>query len=85
MKPGGFIGGDDFAPSVWGHSDRYEPTLVFPLAVYFAEAVGAPICALPFDQFLIQRPNTNGLAHGFVFIDPEGRYGDTSIGGQLRR
>src|SRR5690606_33072558 len=51
IKPGGFIGGDDFCPSIWQHSKTFEPTFVFPFAVYFAEAVGAKIYVLPFNQF----------------------------------
>src|SRR5206468_4924808 len=43
VSPNGFIGGDDFTPSMWEHKTSFEPTLVFPFAVYFAEAVGATI------------------------------------------
>jgi hypothetical protein len=51
VRSGGFLGGDDFTRSVWEHNTRFEPTLVFPFAVYFAEAVGATIYALPYSQF----------------------------------
>ena len=61
VKLDGFIGGDDFSPSIWQHSLRYEPTLVFPFAVYFAEAVGATIYALPFNQFLLQKSSDKGF------------------------
>lgn len=64
VKPGGFLGGDDFTRSVWQHDERYEPTMVCPLAVYFAEAVNCPIYALPHQQFLI----VNDPAAGFDFI-----------------
>ena len=59
----------------------YEPTLVFPYAVHFAEAVGAPIYALPHRQFLIhKRPD-----RGFAFVDLTGRYGSVDIKSQLVR
>jgi Methyltransferase domain len=75
VRDGGWIGGDDFARSIWQHDARYEPTLVFPYAVYFAEAVDAPIYALPHNQFLIEkRP-------GHRFVDLAGGY----EGVELRR
>lgn len=43
IRDGGWIGGDDFSATIWQHSSEFEPTLVFPFAVYFAEAVGADI------------------------------------------
>jgi hypothetical protein len=51
VRVGGFIGGDDFSRTIWSHRTTFEPTLVFPFAVYFAEAVGATIYALPNIQF----------------------------------
>jgi Methyltransferase domain len=74
IRPGGLLGGDDFCPTIWQHSKEFEPTLVFPLAVYFAEAVGAPITALPNNQFLIQK-----LDIGFAFHDPTGDYMDLTL------
>ena len=71
LRDGGWIGGDDFKPSIWQHTDEYEPTLVFPFAVHFAESVGVRIYALPHNQFLIhKRPD-----QGFSFVDLTGRYG----------
>ncbi len=78
MKAGGFIGGDDFAKTIWQHATQFEPTLVFPYAVYFAEAVGAPIYALPHRQFLIEK---NG--GGFRFEDLVGSYPDRSLRHQM--
>jgi hypothetical protein len=75
VRPGGWIGGDDFTPSIWQHGDAYEPTLVFPLAVHFAEAVGARIYALPHRQFLIEKTADSDHA----FTDLTGRYGDTGL------
>lgn len=55
IRAGGSIGGDDFFPSIWQHGRGYEPTLVFPYAVHFAEAVDGPIAVLPHGQFLIEK------------------------------
>ena len=79
VRPGGWIGGDDFTPSIWQHGDEYEPTLVFPLAVHFAEAVGARIYGLPHKQFLIEKTADGDHA----FTDLTGRYGDTGLRRQL--
>jgi hypothetical protein len=78
VRPEGFIGGDDFCPSVWQHHETFEPTLVYPFAVYFAEAMDAPIYALPHDQFLIQKVET-----GFAFVDKTGSYQDPTLRGAL--
>ena len=75
IKQGGFVGGDDFGPSIWQHNTSYEPTMVFPFAVYFAESVGAKIYALLFNQFLISKENS-----GFEFIDlTGGKYQETGL------
>jgi hypothetical protein len=68
VRAGGWLGGDDFCRSVWQHGPDYEPTLVFPVAVHVAEAHGARIFALPFRQFLIEKP-TDDAAHGFRLVD----------------
>lgn len=75
VRPGGFIGGDDFNADPWLHGVRYDPTLVFPYAVFFAEAMDLPIAALPHDQFIIW--NTAG--QGFSFTDLTGKYADRSL------
>jgi Methyltransferase domain len=75
IRPGGWLAGDDFCRSIWQHSPDYEPTLVFPYAVYFAEAVGARVFALPFNQFLIEK-NPEGR---YEFVDLTGRYGETGV------
>jgi Methyltransferase domain len=81
VRLGGWIGGDDFSPSIWQHSAAYEPSMVFPFAVHFAEAVAAPIFALPHDQFLIEKRAESR----FELHDPSGEYADLSLVGQLRR
>ena len=65
VRPQGWIGGDDFARWIWQHGQSFEPTMVFPFAVYFAEAVGCPVYALPFGQFLIEK----APQRGFSFTD----------------
>ncbi|MSR47375.1 MAG: class I SAM-dependent methyltransferase [Planctomycetes bacterium] len=80
VKPGGFIGGDDLWPTIWQHEARFEPTLVFPFVLHFAEAMGARLFALPHAQFLLQKNLVNpGSARGFTFTDLTGRYGDPSL------
>lgn len=79
VRAGGYIGGDDFTPSMWQHKTRFEPTLVFPYAVYFAEAVGATIYALPYWQFCLQKTDQRN----FKFIDLTGQYGDLQLRSQL--
>ncbi|KHK93271.1 hypothetical protein LK12_02880 [Novosphingobium malaysiense] len=78
IREGGAVGGDDFSPTIWQHKRKYEPTMVFPFAVHFAEGVGRPITALPNKQFLLENSGS------FHFSDPSGQYADTEIGTQLR-
>jgi hypothetical protein len=75
IKEGGFIGGDDFAVDPWQHSARFEPTLVCPFSVYFAEAMDLPIVGLPFDQFLMQKRSDAR----FSFTDSTGKYSNLSL------
>ena len=79
VKLGGYIGGDDFTPNMWQHKTRFEPTLVCPFAVYFAEAVGAEIYALPYSQFCLRKTEQKN----FKFIDLTGQYGDLQLRSQL--
>ena len=79
VRQGGLLGGDDFTASVWEHNTSFEPTLVFPFAVYFAEAVGATIYALPCSQFCLEK-NTDSQ---FRFVDLTATYGDVSLRSQF--
>jgi predicted O-methyltransferase YrrM len=79
LKPGGLLAGDDFISSIFQHGEKFEPTLVFPFAVYFAEAVGCPIWGLPNNQFLIVKDE----AAGFEFTDLTGKYEDTALRSQI--
>ncbi len=79
VRTGGFLGGDDFTRSVWQHGAAFEPTLVFPYAVYFAEAVGATIYALPYSQFCLQK----GDGSQFAFVDLTGEYDDLGLRNQF--
>lgn len=81
VRNGGFIGGDDFSRTIWQHSPNYEPTLIFPFALYFAEAMSLKIYSLPHDQFLISKHENSA----FEFVDLAGNYGDTSLKSQILR
>jgi hypothetical protein len=76
VKEKGFIVGDDFLPTIWQHSQKFEPTMVFPFAVYFAEAVNAKIYALPYGQFVIFKQKETE----FEFIDlSNGKYSNLEL------
>jgi hypothetical protein len=79
LRVGGFLTGDDFTRSIWEHKTAFEPTLVFPFAVYFAEAVGATIFSLPHSQFCLQKT----AERSFSFVDLTGEYGDTTLRNQV--
>ena len=79
VRVGGFLCGDDFTRSVWEHQTSFEPTLVFPFAVNFAEAVGATIFALPYSQFCIHKT----ARQQFSFIDLTGHYDDLGLRNQF--
>lgn len=75
IKDDGFIAGDDFCPSIWQHSNDFEPTLIFPFVLYFAEAMNVKIYALPFNQFLISKKDK-----GYEFINWSGKnYNDINL------
>ena len=75
VNEGGLIGGDDFTDTPWQHDMQYEPTLVCPFSIYFAEAMDLPIAALPFGQFVLQK----STASSFTFIDTTGNYSNISL------
>ena len=78
IRSGGFVGGDDLlSRSVWQNPTSFEPTLVYPYTLYFAEAVGARLYALPYLQFLMV---TNSA---FEFIDLTDSYSDTVLRAQF--
>jgi hypothetical protein len=79
VKEGGFVAGDDFCRTIFQHRAGFEPTLVFPYAVYFAEAVGARIYALPFKQFVMQKASVGEHA----FVDLAGGYERTTLDEQI--
>lgn len=80
VRDGGWIGGDDFSPSIWQHERTFEPTLVFPFAVYFAEAVGSRIYGLPYHQFLIAKRHDDA----FEFVDLTGFYRHRDLLSQMK-
>jgi len=80
LRPGGWIGGDDFRRSIWQHGPAFEPTLVFPVAVHVAEAMGVPVYALPHRQFLI----VDAPQDGHAFVDLAGGYDRLALGDHVR-
>lgn len=82
IRPGGVLAGDDFVASAWQHESTFEPTLVFPFAVYFAEATGSVIYGLPFNQFAIVV--NDGKESAFEFRDLTGTYRSTTLLDALR-
>jgi hypothetical protein len=76
VRDGGLIGGDDFLHSAWQHNNQYEPTLVFPQALYFAEATGSVIYGLPHNQFALLVDRSRDA---FEFRDLTGMYSAHSV------
>ena len=64
VKDDGYIGGHDFKAIAWKNKVDIEPYLVFPFAIYFAEAMGVKIYGLPSNEFLIAKEQK-----GFEFVD----------------
>jgi hypothetical protein len=83
MAPGAWIGGDDFVPHVWQHGKEFEPTFVFPCAVYFAEALSTQIFAVGSEQFLMRAPPGDPDADPGLQLDRSGRYSSTTVGSAL--
>lgn len=76
----GFVAGDDFTPTIWQHSNRFEPSLIFPFAKYFAEALNKSIYGLPFNQFVISKSSNK-----YEFFDlNQGQYKNDSLLEQLQ-
>lgn len=75
ISENGYVAGDDFCSSIWQHTKEFEPTLIFPFAIYFAEAMNVKIFALPFNQFLICK----GIK-GYEFINlTDGKYKNVNL------
>ena len=79
VREGGWIAGDDFSQTIWQHHTHFEPTLVFPFALYFAEAMDVSVYGLPYNQFLIEK--TSGST--YTFLDFTGSYKSISLASQL--
>lgn len=79
VRHGGIILGDDFCQNIWQHPRNFEPTFVFPFAVYFAEIKNIPVFGLPYEQFLIH----NSPESGFSFHDLTGLYHAMDVRAQL--
>ena len=79
-KNTGYVAGDDFTPTIWQHSDSFEPSLIFPFTKYFAEGLNKIIYGLPFNQFLI-----NKTSDQYKFIDlSNGQYKNDNLLSQLK-
>jgi hypothetical protein len=76
VRNGGVLCGDDFTTLTWQHGNEFEPTLVFPFVVYFAEATGSNVYALPHNQFAIVVDRSKD---DFRLVDLTGRYSDHSM------
>ena len=68
MKSDGYLCGDDLVPSLWQHDLSFEPTMVFPVAVHFAEGIDRKIYLLPHQQFVIALGET-----GFEVVNMSGK------------
>lgn len=76
----GLIIGDDLSESIWQHSSKFEPTCVFPWVLYFAEARGAEIVLLPYNQFVIlKKPHSRFSVLNYSLK----RYENTTLLSQL--
>lgn len=75
VRDGGIIAGDDFTLSPWQHDERFEPTLIFPFAVYFAEAMQIPIISFGSDQFAMLKDKNIG----YQFIDLTESYSEPNL------
>jgi hypothetical protein len=85
VRPGGIIGGDDYLCDPWHHGLGYEPTLVCPFARHFAEAMGVPFFALPFDQYLIIKEQSGHSFTNFSTVEPRLEVGKPSLAKALLR
>ena len=81
VRDGGILAGDDFVATGWQHGDAFEPSLVYPVAVDFAEAVGACIYGLPHGQFAIAVDRSRDA---FAFRDLTGGYHERTVQAVLR-
>lgn len=75
IRPGGFLIGDDARPNPWQHGSAYEPTMVWPVCRYLAEAWGEPLFMTADHQFIIYK----GQGRGFRFHDAAGAFGSDSL------
>jgi hypothetical protein len=76
VKRPGVILGDDFARMMWQHGREFEPTMVCPTAIYFAEAKGDTFIVMPSGQFAIVKTPEDST---FQFSDPNRLLNDISV------
>ncbi len=79
IKDGGWIAGDDFTQSIWQHPKKFEPTMIFPFAIYFAEAMSDHIYSIGHSQFLIRKDGQSN----YEFTNFTSNYADISLRNQF--
>ena len=83
IRAGGVVICDDFSPSIWQHNMEFEPSMVFPAVVHFAEGVGSKIVAIGQNQSVIFKAESDD--YSFEFIDLTGKYKALDIKSQLTK
>ncbi|TDJ82038.1 class I SAM-dependent methyltransferase [Campylobacter volucris] len=61
IKYGGYICGDDLMENPIHHGKDFEPTMIFPYVIYFAEAMKLEIDLLPHNQFVIYKKKNSSF------------------------
>lgn len=61
IKYDGYICGDDLSENLFQHGRDFEPTMVFPYVIYFAEAMDLEIDLLPYNQYVIYKRKKNSF------------------------
>jgi hypothetical protein len=80
LRPGGFLIGDDATPNPWQHGSAYEPTMVWPVCRYLAEAWGEPLFMTSHNQFIIHKSQ----GRGFSFHDATNAFTSDSLRSVMR-
>ncbi len=80
IRDGGLLLGDDCCNSLWQHGNEFEPTGVFPMVLYLAEAFKLRLFLLPYNQFVVEKHIGE-----FELVNLSGHsYGDGSLLHQIR-
>ncbi len=80
LRDGGLLLGDDCFESIWQHGADYEPTGVFPMVLYLAEAFQCELYLLPHHQFIVRK-----VGRKFKVANLSGKsYANTNLLDQLK-